>query len=186
MDGQEPSTDAQGANETSIKDLTSAMAVIKDLRAENAKARVAAKSIEEMQKELNELRTDKKAREEQESMKKGEYEKVIENNKKELEALKETKQELEKYKQKEIRELNELKGKLPEGLREKFKDNNNIEEIKAVIDFTANRANVSPAIPGVFNPQSNSLAAMNHEQIFELARVNPQAYEQLVKQMQGN
>jgi chromosome segregation ATPase len=185
-EGQEPQggQEPEGTKDTTIADLKSALAVISELRKENAAVRVTNKQLTASQEKLIKLEQQQKELEEAEALKKGEYEKILANNKQELSRLKELEEEIKVYKAKEQEEIKELKSKLPKALQDKFKDNANIEEIKAIVEFTNNGVannSIASGMPAD-KTQTGAFNGMSGDQIIELARANPQLYNQLCKQ----
>jgi hypothetical protein len=158
---------------------------VKELREENKSWRL---KMQEISNQLNEYQTKEKQTQEQEQIKRGEFEKLLSQKesdllamRKELESLKPIAEEYSKIK---LTRKEELIAKLPEHVREDFKSAS-FEEIERAIKLLPSApAQASAGIEPVLDAsQTQDITKLTQEQLDQIRVNNPARFSEIIKQL---
>lgn len=175
-------------------DLEQAKKYILELRNEAADRRKANEKLESDLKEIREsIENEKKTKEDSEAVKKGEYERLLaekESKIKELTAIKKDNEaKLNTYAEQEQKEIQALKDRLPDNLKENFANNNNKLELSAIVTLLDSKKqdnSVLGEMDSILNAAKTG-GKLTREQEATWAEKDPASYQEHIRnQIRGS
>lgn len=158
---------------------------VKELREENKSWRIR---LSEVEKSLQSYQEKEKQIQEQEAIKRGEFEKLLSEKESSLQALRKELESLkpiaEEYNKIKLSRKDELLAKLPEHVKEDFKTAS-IEEIERAVKLLPS-AQVSPSVASgqVYAPSQNEdITKLTQEQLEQIRVQNPTRFSEIIKQL---